>query len=224
MSISLSSDSGTLDWVNANLAGDATRRGGLKETQRAYITDHFHVIARALQLQLPSVPRLKPPVSLRQAGADLGSRALRNRATRRTTLSRRRHSALEYVLHFWSTTHFEIFTHTTKMISRAITRSLPRHALRPACRQFSSSSQRLAEAQAAEIKKLGVIGAGQMVRGVVQDIVKKLGLTRRKGSGYRSCCSQSSWCACHCPGQQPEVIGQGSCICRYVWRIPMHLS
>lgn len=52
------------------------------------------------------------------------------------------------------------------MISRAVTRSLPRHALRPACRQFSSSSQRLADAQAAEIKKLGVIGAGQMGLGI----------------------------------------------------------
>ena len=128
---------------------------------------------------------LSPGSSLRRIAsgrsrADLGSRALRNTATRRTTLSRRRHSALEYVLHFWSTTHFEIFTYTTKMISRAITRSLPRHALRPACRQFSSSSQRLAEAQAAEIKKLGVIGAGQMVRGIVQDTVRELGLTRRK--------------------------------------------
>lgn len=49
------------------------------------------------------------------------------------------------------------------MISRAISRSLPRQSLRPSCRQFSSSRQRLAEAQAAQIKKLGVIGAGQMV-------------------------------------------------------------
>lgn len=49
------------------------------------------------------------------------------------------------------------------MISRAISRSLPRQSLRPLCRQFSSSRQRMAEAQAAQIKKLGVIGAGQMV-------------------------------------------------------------
>ena len=158
---------------------------------------------------------LSPGSALRQAEADLGSRALRKRATRRTTLSRRRDSALDYVLHFWSTAHFDTTTYTTKMISRAITRSLPRHALRPACRQFSSTSQRLAEAQAAEIKKLGVIGAGQMVRGIAQDVVKEQGLTRRIGSGYRPCCSQSCWCACHCPGQQPEVIGQGPCIRRY---------
>lgn len=164
---------------------------------------------------------LSPGSSLRRIAsgrsrADLGSRALRNTATRRTTLSRRRHSALEYVLHFWSTTHFEIFTYTTKMISRAITRSLPRHALRPACRQFSSSSQRLAEAQAAEIKKLGVIGAGQMVRGIAKDTVKELGLTKRKGFGHRPCRSQSCWRTCHCPGQQPEVIGQGPGICGFV--------
>lgn len=52
------------------------------------------------------------------------------------------------------------------MISRAISRSLPRHSLRPSCRQFSSSRQKLAEAQAAQIKKLGVIGAGQMGLGI----------------------------------------------------------
>lgn len=34
------------------------------------------------------------------------------------------------------------------------------------CRQFSSSKRSLAEAQAAEIKKLGVIGAGQMGLGI----------------------------------------------------------
>jgi len=33
------------------------------------------------------------------------------------------------------------------------------------CRQFSSSKQALAEAQAAEVKKLGVIGAGQVSKG-----------------------------------------------------------
>jgi len=34
------------------------------------------------------------------------------------------------------------------------------------CRQFSSSKRTLAEAQAAEIKKLGVVGAGQMGLGI----------------------------------------------------------
>jgi len=48
------------------------------------------------------------------------------------------------------------------MFSRTITRSLPRQAIRQSCRQFSSG-QRLA---AAEIKKLGVIGAGQMGLGI----------------------------------------------------------
>ena len=32
----------------------------------------------------------------------------------------------------------------------------------------------MAEAQAAEIKKLGVIGAGQMVRGIAQSLVRDL--------------------------------------------------
>ncbi|KAM0688903.1 hypothetical protein Q7P36_010979 [Cladosporium allicinum] len=48
------------------------------------------------------------------------------------------------------------------MLSRTITRSLPRQVNRQSCRQFSSG-QRLA---AAEVKKLGVIGAGQMGLGI----------------------------------------------------------
>jgi hypothetical protein len=91
-------------------------------------------------------------------------------AKRETTLSRCRESALEHVLYFCSIAYFHTTHQTTKMIFRALTRSLPRHSLRPACRQFSSSSQRLAEAQATEIKKLGVIGAGQMVGGIAYHI------------------------------------------------------
>jgi hypothetical protein len=41
-------------WIDANLAGDATRRGGLEETQPVYFTDHFHVIARALPSFCPT--------------------------------------------------------------------------------------------------------------------------------------------------------------------------
>ncbi|KAL1583110.1 hypothetical protein WHR41_08283 [Cladosporium halotolerans] len=47
-----------------------------------------------------------------------------------------------------------------------VSRSLSRHAVRSSCRQFSSSRPRLAETQPAEIKKLGVIGAGQMGLGI----------------------------------------------------------
>lgn len=170
LSILLSSDSGTLDRRQFGRGRDETRR-----TER----NTGGVVYRPLSCDCtcPELPSFCPGSSFRNCvrrKADLGSLALRNTATRRTTLSRRRESALGYVLHFWSTTHFSRFTYTTTMISRAITRSLPRQALRPACRQFSSSSQRLAEAQAAEIKKLGVIGAGQMVRGFAQSVVKRI--------------------------------------------------
>jgi hypothetical protein len=169
LSISLSSNSGTLNRRQFGRRRDETRRAGRNTVGVVYrplSCDPLHVP--------PSFcPRLKLPSHCVRQKADLGSRALRNSATRRTTLSRRRDSALEYVKHFWPTTYFDTFTHTANMISRAIARSLPRHALRPACRQFSSSSQRLAEAQAAEIKKLGVIGAGQMVRGNAYSGFKK---------------------------------------------------
>lgn len=39
---------------------------------------------------------------------------------------------------------------------------------------------------------------------------------RRKGLGYCARCSQSSWRACYCLGQQPEVVGQGPSIRRCV--------
>ena len=154
LSISLSSDSGTLDKRQFGRGRDETRWAGRNTAS---------VVYRPLSCDCT---RLFPGSSfrkLRQAKgrpkADLGSRALRNRAIRRTTLSRRRESALEYASHFWSTTHSGTITHTTNMISRALTRSLPRQVNRQSCRQFSSG-QRLA---AAEVKKLGVIGAGQMV-------------------------------------------------------------
>jgi len=165
LSISLSSDSGTFDRRQFGRGRDETRRAGRNTAG---------VVYRPLSCDCTCLSPGSSFSILRQAKADLGSRALRDRAIRRTTLSRRRESALEYVLHFWSTTQSDTFTYTTNMISRALTRSLPRQAIRPACRQFSSSSQRLAEAQAAEIKKLGVIGAGQMVREIALNVIKDI--------------------------------------------------
>lgn len=164
----LSSGSGTLNKRQFGRGRDETRR-----TERSPARVFYRPLS--CDCTCPAFcPRLKLPSHCVRPKADLGSCALRNSATRRTTLSRRRESALGYVLHVWSARHFETTTFTTNMISRAVTRSLAGHALRPACRQFSSSSQRLAEAQAAEIKKLGVIGAGQMVSGIIYNFLKIL--------------------------------------------------
>ena len=168
LSISLSSDSGTFDRRQFGRGRDETRRAGRN-------TAGVNYRPLSCDRTCPSF-LLSPGSSFRRIASgqrQTSAHALRNSATRRTTLSRRRDSALEYVKHLCSTPHFDTFTYTTNMISRAITRSLPRHALRPACRQFSSSSQRLAEAQAAEIKKLGVIGAGQMVRGIAYIVIEE---------------------------------------------------
>jgi hypothetical protein len=159
--LSLSSDSGTLDRRQFGRGRDETRRAERNTASVFYRPLSCDCTCPSFLLSHGSSFR-----NCVRRKADLGSRAPRNRTTRRATLSRRRESALEYVLHFWSTTQSDTRTYSTNMISRAITRNLPRHALRPTCRQFSSSSQRLAEAQAAAIKKLGVIGAGQMVRGI----------------------------------------------------------
>ncbi|GAB7361954.1 hypothetical protein MBLNU230_g1992t1 [Neophaeotheca triangularis] len=55
-------------------------------------------------------------------------------------------------------------------------RSLPKRNLTPQWRSFASSRSALAEAQAAEIKRLGVIGAGQMGLGIALVAAQKAGV------------------------------------------------
>ncbi|KAF2720254.1 hypothetical protein K431DRAFT_295291 [Polychaeton citri CBS 116435] len=52
------------------------------------------------------------------------------------------------------------------MLAPRLLRALPRQHACQQCRAFSSSPRSLAEAQAATIKKLGVVGAGQMGLGI----------------------------------------------------------
>lgn len=74
-------------------------------------------------------------------------------------------------------------------------------------RHFSASASR----NAAEVKSLGVIGAGQMVccaRHVtdLEDFV----LILRKGVGYCSCCCAEGWCACDTHRFVSSLFRQGS--------------
>lgn len=55
---------------------------------------------------------------------------------------------------------------TAKMLASRLTPRLARRYVCAQCRSFSSSKASLAAAQAAEIKKLGVVGAGQMGLGI----------------------------------------------------------
>nr|XP_023907976.1 uncharacterized protein LOC112019695 [Quercus suber] len=56
--------------------------------------------------------------------------------------------------------------HRPNMLPFRAVRALPKSKICVQCRQFSRSRAQLAEAQAAEVKKLGVIGAGQMGLGI----------------------------------------------------------
>lgn len=51
------------------------------------------------------------------------------------------------------------------MFARSVHNIAPRF-IGPCCRSFSSSARTLAEAQAADVRKLGVVGAGQMGLGI----------------------------------------------------------
>lgn len=133
-------------------AEDATRRGGL-ETAHAVMDSPSACDGSGSRARVASHQASQPnlgPCETKQS-------------IRESTLSRwPRHWRVCLRSAVFTFCYKQPRTQPPAMLSRAITRSLPRQALRPACRHFSSSGRR-ADAQPAEIKKLGVIGAGQMV-------------------------------------------------------------